>query len=109
LAGQVTGVEGYVESAAGGFVCALGLAQTLAGEAFVPPPPTTALGGIRTHLGRPQPRYQPSNITWACMPPHPNRKLKKRDRYQALAERALIDLEAWLDSAPLARLTRSAS
>ncbi len=109
LAGQVTGVEGYVESAAGGFVCALGLAQTLAGEAFVPPPPTTALGGIRTHLGRPQPRYQPSNITWACMPPHPNRKLKKRDRYQALAERALIDLEAWLASAPLARLSRSAS
>ncbi|HQY60670.1 MAG TPA: methylenetetrahydrofolate--tRNA-(uracil(54)-C(5))-methyltransferase (FADH(2)-oxidizing) TrmFO, partial [Polyangiaceae bacterium] len=89
LAGQITGVEGYVESAAGGLVCALGLAQTLAGLPFTPPPPTTALGGLRTHLSRPQPRYQPSNITWACMPPHENRRLKKRDRYQALAERAL--------------------
>ena len=104
LAGQITGVEGYVESAACGFVCALGLAQVLAGETFTPPPETTALGGLRTHLGRPQPRYQPSNITWACMPPHPNRKLKKRDRYQALAERALVDLEAWLEKAPLVRL-----
>ncbi len=105
LAGQVTGVEGYVESAAGGFLCALGLAQTLAGLPLSLPPETTALGGIRTHLARPQPRYQPSNITWACMPPHPNRKLKKRDRYQALAERALVDLEAWLASAPLARVS----
>ena len=103
LAGQITGVEGYVESAAGGLVCALGLAQTLAGLPFTPPPPTTALGGLRTHLSRPQPRYQPSNITWACMPPHENRRLKKRDRYQALAERALSDLDAWLAAAPLAR------
>lgn len=103
LAGQLTGVEGYVESAAGGLLCALGLAQTLAGVPFTPPPETTALGGIRTHLARPQPRYQPSNITWACMPPHTNRRLKKRDRYQALAERALVDLDAWLAAAPLAR------
>ena len=106
LAGQITGVEGYVESAACGFVCAIGLAQVLMGETFTPPPETTALGGLRTHLGRPQPRYQPSNITWACMPPHPNRKLKKRDRYQALSERALIDLEAWLSTAPLMRTRR---
>jgi len=103
LAGQITGVEGYVESAAGGLVCALGLAQTLAALPFTPPPATTALGGLRTHLSRPQPRYQPSNITWACMPPHENRRLKKRDRYQALAERALADLDAWLAAAPLAR------
>lgn len=101
LAGQITGVEGYVESAACGLVCALGLAQTLAGVPFTPPPETTALGGLRTHLGRKQPRYQPSNITWACMPPHPNRRLKKRDRYQALSELALADLDAWVKSAPL--------
>ena len=104
LAGQITGVEGYVESCAGGLLCALMLAQTLAGHAIAPPPETTALGGIRTHLARPQPRYQPSNITWACLPQHENRKLKKRDRYAALAERALLSLEAWLATAPLARL-----
>jgi methylenetetrahydrofolate--tRNA-(uracil-5-)-methyltransferase len=97
LAGQITGVEGYVESCAGGFVCGIMLAQALRGEPLDPPPVTTALGGIRTHLSRAQPRYQPSNITWACLPPHPNRKLKKRDRYAALAERALADLGDWTE------------
>ncbi|MGO8994799.1 MAG: methylenetetrahydrofolate--tRNA-(uracil(54)-C(5))-methyltransferase (FADH(2)-oxidizing) TrmFO [Polyangiaceae bacterium] len=104
LAGQVTGVEGYVESCAGGFLCALMLAQALTGHAVVPPPETTALGGIRTHLSRPQPKFQPSNITWACLPPHENRKLKKRERYGALAERALVALEGWLAEAPLGRV-----
>ncbi len=101
LAGQITGVEGYVESCAGGFLCSLLLAQSMLGATVTPPPATTALGGIRTHLARKQPRYQPSNITWACMPPHENRKLKKRDRYAALAERAVADFEAWRKSAPL--------
>ncbi|MBX3185589.1 MAG: methylenetetrahydrofolate--tRNA-(uracil(54)-C(5))-methyltransferase (FADH(2)-oxidizing) TrmFO [Labilithrix sp.] len=105
LAGQVTGVEGYVESCAGGLVCAILLAQSLRGLPIAPPPETTALGGIRTHLMRPNERFQPSNITWACIPPEPGRKLKKRDRYQALADRALRDLDAWLSSAPLARAT----
>jgi len=102
LAGQITGVEGYVESCAGGLLCALMLAQSLLGHAVTPPPETTALGGIRTHLMRPNDRFQPSNITWACMPPSANRKLKKRDRYQALSEKALVDLDAWLAHAPLA-------
>ncbi len=106
LAGQITGVEGYVESCAGGLICAVMLAQALAGHVITPPPENTALGGIRTHLARPQPRYQPSNITWACLPPHENRKLKKRDRYAALADRALQSLESWLASAPLARIVR---
>ena len=103
LAGQITGVEGYVESAAGGYVCAVLLAQSLKGEALAPPPETTALGGIRTHLMRKQPSYQPSNITWACIPPlEDKRRLKKRDRYAAMAERSLVDLARWLESAPLA-------
>ncbi len=95
FAGQITGVEGYVESCASGFVCAVMLAQALRGERVVPPPKTTALGGILTHLARPQPRYQPSNLTWACLPPHENGRLKKRDRYAALAERALVAIEGW--------------
>jgi methylenetetrahydrofolate--tRNA-(uracil-5-)-methyltransferase len=96
LAGQITGVEGYVESAAGGFICAVLLAQSLRGQSLSFPPETTALGGLRTHLSRKQPNYQPSNITWACMPPHPNPRMKKRDRYAELAERALRDLDGWL-------------
>lgn len=102
LAGQITGVEGYVESTAGGLICGVLLAQRLRGEALRPPPPTTALGGILTHLGRHQPRYQPSNITWAHLPPleGAQRKLRKRARYEAMAERALRDLEGWLAARP---------
>jgi methylenetetrahydrofolate--tRNA-(uracil-5-)-methyltransferase len=109
LAGQISGVEGYVESAAGGLLCAILLGQSLSGLPFTPPPVTTALGGIRTHLTRRVDNYQPSNITWACMPPHENPRMKKRDRYAALAERALADLDAWLIRAPLARVSRVAS
>jgi methylenetetrahydrofolate--tRNA-(uracil-5-)-methyltransferase len=112
LAGQISGVEGYVESAAGGLLCALLLAQRLRGEALAPPPPTTALGGILTHLGRRQPKYQPSNITWAHLPPldppagapeggvRRRPVLKKRARYEAMAERALRDLDAWWAARP---------
>ncbi len=98
LAGQVSGVEGYVESAAGGFLCAVMLADRLHGREVRPPPVTTALGGILTHLGRKQPRYQPSNITWAHLPPMEGggKRLKKRARYEAMAERALADLAGWL-------------
>ena len=95
LAGQITGVEGYVESAAGGFVCAMLLAQKILRQDLTPPPATTALGGLVRHLQRASDDYQPSNVTWALMPPHPNRKLKKRDRYAALSEVALAAAAEW--------------
>jgi len=110
LAGQVTGVEGYVESAAGGFLCAIMLAQRLAGMAITPPPATTALGGLLTHLARDpgdKHGFQPSNITWAHVPPlegsNGRKKLPKTEKYERMAERALRDLEAWLRDAPLLR------
>jgi methylenetetrahydrofolate--tRNA-(uracil-5-)-methyltransferase len=109
LAGQISGVEGYVESAAGGMLCAVLLAQRIHGHPMTPPPAGTALGGLRTHLSRKDPNtkvtFQPSNITWAHLPPHENRKLKKRERYTALAERALVEIDGWLASAPLACIT----
>jgi methylenetetrahydrofolate--tRNA-(uracil-5-)-methyltransferase len=103
LAGQITGVEGYVESCASGFVCGTLLAQMLRGEDVVPPPATTALGGILTHLGRETRDYQPSNVTWAWFPPLANRRLKKRERYEGLVERALADLELWMTQARVTR------
>jgi methylenetetrahydrofolate--tRNA-(uracil-5-)-methyltransferase len=103
LAGQISGVEGYVESCAGGFVCGVMLAQSLLGHAVTPPPPTTALGGVLTHLGRDTKDYQPSNVTWAWLPPMADRRMKKRERYEAMAERALSELARWTDAAPLAR------
>lgn len=102
LAGQVTGVEGYVESCAGGFLCGVMLAQTLNGAPLAPPPSTTALGGIRTHLGRKVPDYQPSNINWSLVPPLAAR-LKKRERYAIMAERALADLAPWIEAIAPAR------
>jgi methylenetetrahydrofolate--tRNA-(uracil-5-)-methyltransferase len=112
LAGQVTGVEGYVESAAGGFLCAIMLAQRLADREVVPPPPTTALGGLLTHLSRaPEGKhgFQPSNITWACLPPldelrdERGKKLPKTVKYERMAARALDDLARWQREAPLAK------
>ncbi len=100
VAGQLAGVEGYVESTAAGLLCAVLLAQRLAGKPMTPPPPTTALGGILTQLSRTHPKqgYQPSNITWAHFPPldPSGPKLKKRARYEKMAERALADLAPWL-------------
>jgi methylenetetrahydrofolate--tRNA-(uracil-5-)-methyltransferase len=95
LAGQVTGVEGYVESCASGLVCAILLAQSLGDREFDPPPMTTALGGICAHLRRSRGEFQPSNITWAHLPSM--LELKKKERYDAMAVRALRDLEPWLE------------
>ncbi len=103
LAGQITGVEGYVESCASGFVCAVLLSQTLRGLAPTPPPSETALGGVITHLTRPVDEYQPSNVTWAWLPPLENRRLKKHERGEALAARALDALTRWMNTAPCAR------
>lgn len=98
LAGQVTGVEGYVESCAGGFLCGVMLAQTLLHRPVTPPPPTTALGGIRAHLMREVPDYQPSNVNWSLVPPIEAKRTKKRERYAMMAERALADLGPWLEA-----------
>ena len=101
LAGQITGVEGYLESAACGFACAVMLAQSLRGEAVTPPPRTTALGGLLGHLQTPRDDFQPSNITWALVapwepPPGTRKRPHKREKYELMATRALDDLERWL-------------
>jgi methylenetetrahydrofolate--tRNA-(uracil-5-)-methyltransferase len=103
LAGQITGVEGYVESCASGFVCAVLLSQTLRGLKPAPPPPETALGGVITHITREVEGYQPSNVTWAWLPPLENRRLKKHERCEALSARALDALARWMETAPYAR------
>jgi methylenetetrahydrofolate--tRNA-(uracil-5-)-methyltransferase len=101
LAGQITGVEGYVESAA----CGLCLGVMLAGSDPVErrPPATTALGALLGHLATPRADYQPSNVVWSMFPPYDGPKLRgkkgdrKRRMREAMAERALSDLAPWLD------------
>lgn len=108
VAGQVSGVEGYVESAACGLSLGATLARRLRGQPASAPPTTTALGALLGHLRRPDGNFQPSNIVWSMFPPlqGAGRRLKKRDRHAAMARRALEDLEPWLDAVG-ARLVRA--
>jgi methylenetetrahydrofolate--tRNA-(uracil-5-)-methyltransferase len=99
FAGQISGTEGYVESAAMGFIAAQILAARIHGRDFELPPATTAHGGLLSHLSRPASPYQPSNITFSHLPPLLGSKLKKRARYEALAARALADLDTWMKRA----------
>ena len=96
FAGQIAGTEGYVEAAAGGWLVAYVIAERLAGREPVLPPATTAHGGLIAHTRRNAADYQPSNITFAHLAPWDGKRLKKRDKYQALAERALADLDHWI-------------
>ncbi len=97
LAGQITGVEGYVESAACGLLAGEFLRQRLAGEPFDPPPPETALGALLNHTAQAEiKRFQPSNVHFGLMPPLAE-KTPKRQRGQAYRERAEKTLEYWLD------------
>ncbi|MCA9591850.1 MAG: methylenetetrahydrofolate--tRNA-(uracil(54)-C(5))-methyltransferase (FADH(2)-oxidizing) TrmFO [Myxococcales bacterium] len=95
FAGQIAGTEGYVESAAGGWLAAHFVAERLAGREPVLPPKTTAHGGLLTHLGRNANDYQPSNITFSHLEPWNGQRLKKRAKYEKMAERALGDLQSW--------------
>jgi methylenetetrahydrofolate--tRNA-(uracil-5-)-methyltransferase len=98
LAGQISGVEGYVESAACGLCIGLVVAQRLAGQALRPPPVTTALGALLGHLRRPSDNFQPSNVVWSMFPDvdlPPTHKKNKGLRREALVGRALADLESW--------------
>jgi methylenetetrahydrofolate--tRNA-(uracil-5-)-methyltransferase len=95
LAGQMTGVEGYLESAATGLAIALYLVRQLRGSDPEPLPPTTALGVLARHLTESDPRvFQPANINYGLFPELPVR-VPKRQRRRAFAERARVDLERW--------------
>jgi len=96
FAGQITGVEGYVESAACGFLAGIFAAAALRGEYPLSPPPTTALGALLAHLGQADPgHFQPMNVNYGLFPPLEGRKMKRADRRLAMADRALADLEPW--------------
>jgi methylenetetrahydrofolate--tRNA-(uracil-5-)-methyltransferase len=101
LAGQITGVEGYVESAACGHLAARAILDRLAGRPFQPPPAATALGGLHRHLtGEAHPpghEHQPSNVTFALFPPLTGRvRGGKEGRKMAHLERARKELGPWI-------------
>ena len=103
FAGQITGVEGYVESAAIGLLTGRFAAAERAGLAPSPPPPTTAMGAILGHItgGAEAETFQPMNVNFGLFPPieavdERGKRLRGRKRKQAMSTRALKDFEAWL-------------
>jgi methylenetetrahydrofolate--tRNA-(uracil-5-)-methyltransferase len=95
LAGQITGVEGYLESAATGLAIGLYISLERAGGLPEPFPPTTALGALARHLTESDPaRFQPANVNYGLFPELAGRA-RKDDRKAAYVERARADLAAW--------------
>jgi methylenetetrahydrofolate--tRNA-(uracil-5-)-methyltransferase len=99
FAGQVSGVEGYVESAASGLIAGRNAARLSLGLAPVAPPRTTAIGAMGYYVSHADPKhYDPTNITFGIMPPLDPPVKSKHERQLATSERALRDLEAWIGS-----------
>ena len=97
FAGQLTGVEGYTESAASGILAGINLARIVLGADPVLPPPTTMCGALFRYLRETQPeRFQPMNSNWGLVDPLPAHVRDKRAKRAALAERAQADFEAWM-------------
>ncbi len=97
FAGQLTGVEGYMESAASGMVAAIGLCKALRGEEEPDFGGQTVLGALERHVRTPSPDFQPMNANFGILDALPTRVKGKRDRYAKLSERALEALDAIID------------
>ena len=103
FAGQITGVEGYVESAATGGLAGRMLATELQGNEFTAPPATTAHGALLSHItgGAMADSFQPMNVNFGLFEPLVTEKrLRGRDRKMAMANRALEVIENWLETQP---------
>ena len=98
FAGQITGVEGYTESAASGLLAAANLHRVLEGKTPVVPPRTSILGGLLGYLRDADPNhFQPMNSNWGLVEPLPKRIRDKRKKRVALAARAQADFLAWVE------------
>ena len=96
VAGQLSGVEGYVESAAAGLMAGVGAAALARGETPRPLPRTTALGALAHYVSHASPtNYQPTNIAFGLIPTEARPPRGRAARREALARRALADLDAW--------------
>ena len=96
FAGQVSGVEGYVESAASGLIAGRNAARLAVGLEPVAPPRTTAIGALAHYVSHADPsHYQPTNITFGIIPPLEAPPKSRAVRAEATSARALADLAAW--------------
>ena len=101
FAGQITGCEGYVESAAVGILAGIMAAEELAGRSWESPPRTTAMGALLAHItgDAEADSYQPMNVNFGLFPPLHD--IKKKVRKEAYTDRAKTDFGAWLETAKL--------
>jgi methylenetetrahydrofolate--tRNA-(uracil-5-)-methyltransferase len=103
FAGQMTGVEGYIEAAATGLLAGINAARQLAGKAPVVPPATTALGALLRYISDPErANFQPMNANFGIIAPLAER-LRRKEKKEMMARRSLADLAAWLGETEAAR------
>ena len=108
FAGQITGVEGYVESAGSGLLAGIAAVHQLKGEPISVPPPETALGALMHHITNADVKhFQPMNVNYGLFPELPGR-IKKKEKRGLLAERALAALDAWMKDIIHHRVTENA-
>jgi methylenetetrahydrofolate--tRNA-(uracil-5-)-methyltransferase len=109
VAGQLVGVEGYIESAATGLLAGRNAVRLLGNRPLVVPPPTTSLGSLLAYITDPARRdFQPMNANYGLFPPVEGR-WRGRERRKVLAERALRESEAWMAAHELAPASRPAA
>ena len=95
FAGQITGFEGYMESAACGLLAARSLYAALTGKAWTAPPLDTMCGALIRYITSPNKDFQPMGANMGILPPLENRPRDKRERYLAVANRAVASFESW--------------
>ena len=97
FAGQIAGTEGYVESAGGGLLAGIYCGMSLLDGGITPVPRTTAIGSLAFYISHARAiDYQPTNVTFGIIPELETRVRKRQERRQALAQRALQDLDSWI-------------
>ena len=115
FAGQISGVEGYVESAASGLIAGRNAAALALGGPTLAPPRETAIGALGFYVANASPsHYNPTNITFGIMPPltsSPGRRVPKSkgDRKLAYSDRALGALDQWMKASPSGRVAATAT
>ena len=98
FAGQITGFEGYMESAACGLLAARGILAGLEGKTMTPPPADTMCGALIRYITSENKDFQPMGSNMGILPPLETHIRDKRERYAALADRAVADMKAWLEA-----------
>ena len=98
FAGQITGFEGYMESAACGLLAARSILAALEGKTMTPPPADTMCGALIRYITSENKDFQPMGSNMGILPPLETHIRDKRERYAALADRAVADMKAWLEA-----------